>query len=128
MTSEEMQKHTPLVQQAMGLHNASIGEMRAARVLEIRRRFGRHERDTASAAITASVLCENVIHLLNHIKLHKRDMCAFIKLRRYLAIRRNSLKYLKRKDFQAYSFVIKYYGLKDLDDSNHKEFKRMLRN
>jgi small subunit ribosomal protein S15 len=127
MNSDEMKIHSPLVQQAMGLHNASIGEMRKARILEIRRRFGRHERDTANPAITASVLCEDVIHLLNHIKLHKRDMCAFIKLRRYLAKRRNFLKYLKTKDFQAYGFLIKYYGLKDIDDANARGFKRMLR-
>ena len=127
MSSKEMSQHTPLVQQAMGLHNASIGEMRKARVLEIRERFGKHERDTANPGITASVLCENVIHLLNHIKLHKNDMSAFIKLKHFLTKRRKYLRYLKRKDFQAYAFIVKYYGIKDIDDANAKSFKRMLR-
>ena len=127
MTSEEMSQHTPLVQQAMGLHNASIVEMRKARILEIRRRFGKHERDTADPAITASVLCENVIHLLNHIKLHKNDMSAFIKLKTYLTKRRKYIRYLKHKDFQAYAFIVKYYGIRDIQDANAKSFKRMLR-
>ena len=127
MKSEEMSYHSPLVQQAMGLHNASIGEMRKARILEIRRRFSKHERDTASPAITASVLCENVIHNLNHLKLHKNDMSAFIKLKHYLTKRRKYLRYLKHKDPNAYCFIVKYYGIKDIDDAMAKSFKRMLR-
>jgi small subunit ribosomal protein S15 len=127
MSREEMNKHTPLVQQAMGLHNASINEMRKARVLEIRARFGKHERDTANPGITASVLCENVIHLLNHIKKHKKDMSAFIKLKHFLTKRRKYLRYLKHKDFQAYCFIVKYYGINDIEDANAKSFKRMLR-
>ena len=122
-----MAQHSPLVQQAMSLHNASIGELRKARILEIRRRFAKHERDTANPAITASVLCENIIHLLNHIKLHKNDMTAFIKLRHFLTKRRKYLRYLKHKDFQAYAFIVKYYGITDVDDANAKNFKRMLR-
>lgn len=127
MSSQEMSKHTPLVKQAMGLHNASINEMRKARILEIRSRFAKHERDTANPAITASVLCENVIHLLNHIKQHKKDMSAFIKLKEFLTKRRKYLRYLKRKDFQGYAFIVKYYGIKDIEDANAKSFKRMLR-
>ena len=122
-----MSHHTPLVQQAMGLHNASICEMRKARILEIRRRFAKHERDTANPAITASVLCENVIHLLNHLKLHKNDMSALIKLKHFLTKRRKFMRYLKHKDPNAYCFIVKYYGIKDIDDSMAKSFKRMLR-
>ena len=33
--------------------------------------------------------------------------------------------YLKRTDFNAYSYMIKYYGMKDFDDSMHKSFKKM---
>ncbi len=33
--------------------------------------------------------------------------------------------YLKRTDFNAYSYIIKYYGMKDFDDSMHRTFKRM---
>ena len=127
LTSEDMNQHSPLVQQAMGLHNASISEMRKARILEIRKRFEKHERDTANPAITASALCENVIHLLNHLKLHKNDMTAFIKLRRFLTKRRKYMRYLKRVDFNAYSFIVKYYGILDIDDAMHKSNKRMLR-
>jgi hypothetical protein len=32
--------------------------------------------------------------------------------------------YLKQKDFNSYSYIVKYYGLKDFDDPQHKKFKR----
>jgi hypothetical protein len=51
-------------------------------------------------------------------------MTAFIKLQRYLAKRRKYLLYLKRTDFNSYSYIIKYYGLKDFDSAQHKIFKR----
>jgi hypothetical protein len=50
-------------------------------------------------------------------------MTAFMKLQKYLTKRRKYMIYLKRKDFNSYSYVIKYYGLKDFDDAMHKTFK-----
>ena len=86
-----------------------------------------HERDTATPPVTACALCEHVLNLLTHIKKNKNDMTAFMKLQRYLTKRRRYLLYLKSIDFNAYSYVLKYYGLKDYDDSMMKSFKRMLR-
>ena len=126
MTEEDMKQHHPLVQRALSLDNASIGEFKKARMLEIRQIFGRHERDTATPPVTACALCENVLALLSHIKKNKGDMTAYIKLQKYLTKRRKYLLYLKRTDFNSYSYVIKYYGLKDYDDHQHKTFKRML--
>lgn len=54
-------------------------------------------------------------------------MTAFMKLQKFLTKRRKYLLYLKRKDFNSYSYVIKYYGIKDFDDSMHKENLRMKR-
>ncbi len=118
-----MSQHHPLVQRAMSLNNASIEEFKKARILEIRKIFGRHERDTATPPITASALCEKVLALLSHIKKNKKDMTAYIKLSSYLVKRRRYLLYLKRTDFNSYSYVIKYYGIKDFDDPMHKKFK-----
>jgi|LauGreDrversion4_2_1035121.scaffolds.fasta_scaffold802082_2 small subunit ribosomal protein S15 len=119
-----MKHHHPLVQRAMSLDNASIGEFRKARLLEIRKTFARHERDTATPPITACALCEKVLALISHIKKNKSDMTGFIKLQKYLTKRRKYMLYLKRKDFNSYSYIIKYYGLKDFDDPQHKKFKR----
>lgn len=126
LTSDDMEQHHPLVQRAMSLDNASIEEFRKARMQEIRKIFARHERDTATPPITACALCENVLALLSHIKKNKNDMTAYIKLQKYLTKRRKYLLYLKRTDFNSYSYVIKYYGLKDFEDHQHKTFKRMI--
>jgi ribosomal protein S15 len=119
-----MSQHHPLVQRALSLDNASIEEFKKARMQEIRKIFARHERDTATPPITACALCENVLSLLTHIKKNKKDVTAYIKLQSYLTKRRKYLLYLKRTDFNSYSYVIKYYGIKDFDDHQHKKFKR----
>lgn len=118
-----MNQHHPLVQRALSLDNASIGEFKKARMLEIRKIFSRHERDTATPPITACALCEKVLALLTHIKKNKKDVTAYIKLQTYLTKRRKYLLYLKRTDFNSYSYVIKYYGIKDFEDHQHKNFK-----
>jgi ribosomal protein S15 len=127
LTGEDMKEHSDLVKRALDLNNASIDEFKQARMLEIRKIFGRHERDTANPAITACALCEQVLNLLTHIHRHKSDMSAFIRLQKFLTRRRKYLLYLKRTDFNSYSYVIKYYGLKDFDDSMHKDHLRGIR-
>jgi small subunit ribosomal protein S15 len=124
LSGEDMSKHSDLVKRALSLNNASIEEFKNARMLEIRKVFGRHERDTASPAITACALCEQVLNLLTHINRNKNDMTGFIKLQKFLTKRRKYLLYLKLKDFNSYSYVIKYYGIKDFDDSLHKQHLR----
>jgi len=118
-----MSQHHPLVGRALSLDNASISEFKKARILEIRKVFAKHERDTATPPITACALCEKVLALLTHIKKNKKDVTAYIKLQAYLTKRRKYLLYLKRTDFNSYSYVIKYYGIKDFDDHMHKKFK-----
>lgn len=121
-----MDQHHPLVRRAFSLDNASIGEFKKARMLEIRKIFGTHEKDTATPPITACALCENILSVLAHIKKNPKDMTAFIKLQGFLTKRRKYLLYLKRNDFNSYSYVIKYYGIKDFEDPMHKinkEFK-----
>jgi ribosomal protein S15 len=125
LTEEDMKQHHPLVQRALSLDNASIGEFKTARFAEIRKIFARHERDTATPPITACALCEKVLAVLSHIKKNKNDMTAYLKLQKYLTKRRKYLLYLKRTDFNSYSYVIKYYGLKDFEDHQHKTFKRI---
>jgi len=59
------------------------------------------------------------------MKKSKKDMTAVMKLQKFLTKRRRYMLYLKRTDFNAYSYIIKYYGMKDYDDSMHKTFKKM---
>lgn len=52
-------------------------------------------------------------------------MTAVGNLQKFLTKRRRYMLFLKRVDFNAYSYIIKYYGMKDFDDSMHKTFKRI---
>jgi len=127
LNKEEAQKHSPLIQRMLSLENANIDELRKARMREIRKIFGTHERDTATPAITACAKSERILALLEHLKKNKQDMSAYIKLQSLVTKRRRYLMYLKRKDYNSYFYVIKYYGIKDIDFASHKEFKNFTR-
>jgi small subunit ribosomal protein S15 len=124
---EEAEKHSPLIQRMLSLNNANQEEIAKARMREIRKIFGRHERDTASPAITACAKSEQILALLDHLRKNKQDMSAYIKLQELITKRRKYLMYLKRTDFNSYFYVIKYYGIKDVDNASHKEFKNFIK-
>lgn len=127
LNKEEAEKHSPLIQRMLSLDNANIAEIAQARMREIRKIFGKHERDTASPAITACAKSEQILAVLEHLKNNKQDMTAYIKLQEMITKRRRYLLYLKRKDFNSYFYVIKYYGIKDVDHAGHREFKNFIR-
>jgi len=127
LNREEVEKHSPLIQRMLSLNNANIEEKLQARMREIRKIFGRHDRDTASPAITACAKSERILALLEHLRENKQDMSAYIKLQELLTKRRKYLMYLKRRDYNSYFYVIKYYGIKDVDNANHKEYKNFKR-
>ena len=58
--------------------------------------------------------CEKTITLLNHLRVHHKDVSALIKLQRNLAERRAALFYLKRNQPVEYGHVLRIYGLADL--------------
>ena len=58
--------------------------------------------------------CEKTISLLNHLRVHHKDVSALIKLQRNLAERRAALFYLKREEPVNYAHVLRLYGLTDL--------------
>ena len=58
--------------------------------------------------------CEKTISLLDHLRVHHKDIAALIKLQRNLAERRAALFYLKRKQPLEYAHVLRLYGLTDL--------------
>ena len=104
----------------MSIDNASIEEFRRARMLEIRKLFGKHERDTATPAVTACAMNENVVHIVAHLRKHPTDISAIINLKRVSAKRRKYMMYLKNIDYNTYAYILKYYGLKDFASINQK--------
>ena len=58
--------------------------------------------------------CEKTITILNHLRVHHKDVSALIKLQRQLVERRKALFYLKREQPLEYAHVLRVYGLTDL--------------
>ena len=89
--------------------------------------FAQHSLDVGNQAIQACMHCEKTITILNHLRVHHKDVSALIKLQRQLVERRKGLFYLKRHEPLAYSNVLKVYGLTDLQSTRgegitHKHF------
>jgi len=76
------------------------------------RKFARHEEDTGSPEVQIAVLTEDINHLNEHIKIHKKDHHTYRGLMKKIGHRRNLLAYLRGKDVQRYRELIKALGLR----------------
>jgi len=70
-------------------------------------RFHRNETDTGSEEVQVAVLTTRIKNLTEHFKTHKKDNHSRRGLLSMVSRRRKLLKYLKRKDFNSYSRVLK---------------------
>lgn len=117
LTSEDLEGHDPLIKRAMSIDNASIGEFKKARMIEVRKLFGKHEKDTSSFALQACSLNERVYNMVAHLKAHPGDKRTKHALVSRLAKRRDAMMVLKEQDYNTYAYILKYYGIKDLPHS-----------
>jgi len=74
--------------------------------------FKEHPEDTGSATVQVAILSERVKELSEHLKLHKKDFHSRRGLLLMVGRRRRLLTYLKKKDPEGYSEVIKKLNLK----------------
>lgn len=72
----------------------------------------RHDSDTGSPEVQASILTRKITDLSLHLRKNKKDFHSRRGLLQMVADRRRHLKYLERKDEKAYSSLIKKLGLK----------------
>ncbi len=72
----------------------------------------RHDTDTGSPEAQVALLTRKIEELSNHLRKHKKDFHSRRGLLQMVADRRKQLKYLERKDEQAYQALIKKLGLK----------------
>ena len=129
VTQEEIEHCNDQVKRAMSLNNASKIEIQAARrkfaiekyLIKLIPRFGDHELDTGGAGSQAAAFCEMVIDILVHLKDNPKDIAALIRLHKLLVRRKKALCYLKRNNFPTYGEVLRYYGIKDLEEGMHKD-------
>jgi small subunit ribosomal protein S15 len=74
--------------------------------------YGRGEGDTGSPEVQVALLTAQINHLQDHFKQHIHDHHSRRGLLRMVSQRRKLLDYLKRKDLDRYSDLIKRLGLR----------------
>lgn len=79
---------------------------------EIINKFARHEGDTGSPEVQIAVLTEEINHLNEHARMHKKDHHSYRGLMKKVGHRRNLLAYLRQKDVQRYLELIQALGLR----------------
>jgi len=72
----------------------------------------RHDADTGSPEAQVALLTRKIEELSSHLRKHKKDFHSRRGLLQMVADRRKHLKYLSRKDENAYDALIKKLGLK----------------
>ncbi|MFY8349147.1 30S ribosomal protein S15 [Pseudoalteromonas sp. SSM20] len=79
---------------------------------EIVAKFARSEGDTGSPEVQVALLTFDINKLQGHFADHKHDFHSRRGLLRKVSQRRNLLDYLKRKDVERYTALIKELGLR----------------
>ena len=75
-------------------------------------KFKRNEGDTGSPEVQIALLTENINKLQSHFKNHNKDNHSRTGLIRMVNLRRKLLAYLKRKNADNYSELIKELNLR----------------
>ena len=79
----------------------------AAAKAQIVKKFKRSTNDTGSPEVQIALLTTRITELTEHLKVHKHDFHTRHGLTKMVSQRRRLMKYLKAKDFQRYTAVIK---------------------
>jgi len=79
---------------------------------QIVEKFKKSDNDTGSPEVQIALLSENINKLQSHFKEHKKDHHSRTGLIRMVNLRRKLLAYLKRKNPESYSNIIKELKLR----------------
>jgi len=82
------------------------------KTIEIIKDFGSNNNDSGSADVQVAILTERIKNLTDHLKLHKNDFGSRRGLLSMVGQRRNLLKYIKNKNEDRYTNLIKKLGLR----------------
>ena len=74
--------------------------------------FRTHDKDTGSADYQVALLTKRILHLTEHLKIHKKDSSSKRGLLKMVAVRRKLLSYIKKQDVDRYTNLIKGLGLR----------------
>ena len=75
-------------------------------------KFGSNEKDTGNTNVQIAILTERIKELTEHCKTFKKDKGSQRGLIILVGKRRRLLKYLQRRDLEAYRTLIKELGLR----------------
>jgi small subunit ribosomal protein S15 len=82
---------------------------RKAEIIESNKR---HETDTGSAEVQVSLLTEQINHLTQHLRTHRKDHHSRRGLLKMVGRRRKQLAYLNKTDVERYRAIIAKLGLR----------------
>ena len=82
------------------------------KTLEIIKNFGTTKGDSGSADVQVAILSERIKNLTEHLKTHKKDFGSRRGLLSMVGQRRNLLQYIKNKNEDRYTNLIKKLGLR----------------
>ena len=85
----------------------------SAKKAEIVAKFARKEKDTGSPEVQIALLTARVEELTEHLKIYKKDHSSRLGLLKIVGRRKRLMKYLKAKDYAAYTKVIAELNLRD---------------
>jgi small subunit ribosomal protein S15 len=74
--------------------------------------YSRHEKDTGSPEVQIAVLTGRIRQLTEHLKIHKHDEHSRRGLLSLVGQRRRHLRYINKKDPEAYRDLLKRLGLR----------------
>ncbi|MFA6708159.1 MAG: 30S ribosomal protein S15 [Fusobacterium sp.] len=80
--------------------------------LEITKEFGKNEKDTGSTRVQVAILTEEINHLTEHLKVHKKDYHSRLGLLKKVGHRKRLLNYLASKDINEYRSLIAQLGIR----------------
>ncbi len=75
-------------------------------------KFGANEKDTGNTNVQIAILTDRIRELTEHCKTFKKDKSSQRGLIILVGKRRRLLKYLQRRDLEAYRTLIKELGLR----------------
>ena len=74
--------------------------------------FGLAENDTGSSEVQIALLSARIIHLTEHLRVHKKDHHSRRGLLMLVGQRRRLLDYVKENDVERYRAIIAHLGLR----------------
>ena len=84
----------------------------AERKKEVVQEYQRNEKDSGSPEVQVAVLTTRIKELTEHLKVHKHDYSSRRGLLQMVSTRSRLLRYLAKKDRQAYLNLIQRLGLR----------------